>query len=257
MGPGATLLAKGSSSQGAAPSSGVAGSSSEDAREGEAMEMTVPTANPLTTRRRPQEVYVALVPGFQPTPGSSFTIVSGFGSDEDDAVHRLSRVVLQLAMLNYIVAVTLRLIALVIALIHHWYSQIATLLLNVAFAHVVLYLGIRGVKSRNGPCCTFCCGPLTAFYVIYIILAVVEAFAVLVELLDGFVVLLVLDLAFLVLYAVTAEHARRLLEALTLLPERTDFDDTAAAAAVAAQPVLDSPQYPDKPPQPLPPATQV
>mmetsp|Transcript_6213 Transcript_6213/g.18821 ORF Transcript_6213/g.18821 Transcript_6213/m.18821 type:complete len:226 (-) Transcript_6213:207-884(-) len=221
------------------------------------MDMTVPTANPLT-REPPQAVYVALVPGTQPTPGSSFTIVSGFESTEDDAVHRLSRVVLQLAMLNYIVAVTLRLIALVIALINHWYSQIVTLVLNVAFAHVVLYLGIRGVKTRNGQCCSCCCGPLTAFYVIYIILTIVEAFAVFVELLDGFVVLVLFDFAFLVLYAATAEQARRLLEALALLPERTSFDGPppgpGTPPALVSQPTVAVAEatevIPDKPPLP-------
>lgn len=196
--------------------------------------MTVP--NPLAAR--PQQVYVALVPGLEPDPESNFTVLSGFTSDEDIALHRLSKKVLQLAMVNCFVSVTIRLIGLMLAIVYDSKSQLLSFVINVTFSIVLMYLGIRGVKTRNAPCCPCCCGTLTAFYVVYIILAVIESFAILVSIIDGFIILVLLDMFVLILYSVTAEYARRLLETLTLLPD----EDSSFTHAAIQQQLGDTPQ---------------
>lgn len=89
------------------------------------MEMTPPTLNPLATHTEPQQVYVALIPGMPADPASNLTIVSGFSAHEDAEVHRLSRLVLHLAVINCFVTVTMRLVGLIIALVYAVYSQVA------------------------------------------------------------------------------------------------------------------------------------
>lgn len=148
------------------------------------------------------------------------TIATGFEIHEGPEVQRLSQTVLHLAFANMVVAGTLRVIALIIALVYSLYSEVVTCVVNIVFALIVMQLGVRGVKTRNRPMCPCCCGYLTAFYITYIILAVLEAISVIVALVDGFVVLTLIDVFFLILYCVTAEQSRRLLDVLALLPDR-------------------------------------
>lgn len=76
------------------------------------MEMQgLPTASPLQTG---QPVYVALVPGVRAEAGHFGVIQSGWTTADAQEIHELSRQVLQLAMVNCVVAVTFRVIALVL-----------------------------------------------------------------------------------------------------------------------------------------------
>lgn len=169
-------------------------------------QMHVATANPL------HDTVCVAVGGVR--------IETGFSVHEGPDVQRLSQAVLQLAVVNMFVAVTLRVIALIIALVYSLYSEVVTVCINIVFSVIIMRLGVRGVKTRNRPMCPLCCGYLTAFYITYIILAVMEAISVVVALVDGFVFLTLIDFFFLVLYCVTAEQSRRLLDVLALLPDR-------------------------------------
>lgn len=196
-----------------------------------AMEMNnLPTASPLQAGR---PVYVALVPGVDATEGSMFTVVSGYGhltGQEAAEIHELSRQVLQLAMVNCVVAVSFRLIAAGLA-IAKGSPLVAEHILFVLFSFWVMYLGVQGVKLRNPPLCGCCnCGHLTGFYIVYIVFSVLSAISVLFCLIFGLWGYFILQGLFLALYGVTADKARRLLDAL----ERSGTDASSSHRCGAA-----------------------
>ena len=164
------------------------------------------TATPL----RAQPVYITIVPGSM--------ILSGYAENEGAEIHRLSKTVLRLAVVNCLLAYTIRLIALVVAFLYGWYSQIFGYLVDIAFATLVLYLGVQGVRTRNDLCCGCCCGYLTGFFLVYLFLAVMEAIYFLIAVIQGYVLIAIISFAFLCLYCVTAEQSRRLLDVLATVP---------------------------------------
>ena len=141
-------------------------------------------------------------------------------SDGSEEVHRVSQHVLQLAAINCFLTCTIRLIALIFALIRGYFSLVTIYLVDVALAVLVMHLGVRGVKTRNAPCCGHCCGCLTGFYIVYIVLSILEAINFFVAVAWGLALAAIVDLAFLILYCVTAEEARKLLDLLATMPRR-------------------------------------
>ena len=190
------------------------------------MEMTgLPTANPL---QQGQPVYVALVPGVSAQEGGRFVVRSGWTTSDAEEIHELSRHVLQLATVNCVVAVTFRVIALIIVIIQNKVTWIIEYCFWIVFTFIVLHLGVQGVKLRNPPLVACCaCGHLTAFYSIYIIFSVLAGISVLLCLVTGLWGYFVVNVLFLTLYSVTADKARRLLDAL----ERSGTDSSANAMA--------------------------
>mmetsp|Transcript_23227 Transcript_23227/g.30078 ORF Transcript_23227/g.30078 Transcript_23227/m.30078 type:complete len:234 (-) Transcript_23227:169-870(-) len=173
------------------------------------MELRPPTAQPISSG----PVYVTIVPGVRPVAGGRFTIASGFTNEDNAELHTLSKSVVQLAMINCLLTVTLRVIGLIVVLVYGWYSQMIMYTIDIIFAILVMWLGVQGVKTRNAQGSGCCCGYLTAFYIMYIILSVLEAIAVLIALIEGYIIVIV-DFAFLCLYIYTAEQTRKLLELL-------------------------------------------
>lgn len=220
-----------------------------------AMEMNnLPTANPLAS----PPVYVALVPGMQAGEGSIFAVVSGYSDlecEEAAEIHRLSSQVLQLAMVNCVVAVGLRIIAAGIAIAQGSRGGVLQHVIFCLFSFWVMYLGVEGVKKRNPVLCECCrCGHLTGFYVVYIVFSVLSAIFCLICIVVGLYGYFILNLLFLTLYGVTADKARRLLDALersgtdaslprpmarSLAPGSTGHQQipTAAATEIGAMPV--------------------
>ena len=196
-----------------------------------AMEMNnLPTANPLAS----PPVYVALVPGMQAGEGSIFAVVSGYSDlecEEAAEIHRLSSQVLQLAMVNCVVAVGLRIVAAGIAIAQGSRGGVLQHVIFCLFSFWVMYLGVEGVKKRNPVLCECCrCGHLTGFYVVYIVFSVLSAIFCLICIVVGLYGYFILNLLFLTLYGVTADKARRLLDAL----ERSGTDASSSHRCGAA-----------------------
>ncbi|KAH8076208.1 ubiquitin-protein transferase [Aureococcus anophagefferens] len=189
------------------------------------MEMQgLPTASPLQTG---QPVYVALVPGVRAEAGHFGVIQSGWTTADAQEIHELSRQVLQLAMVNCVVAVTFRVVALVLMALQGRVTYVVEYAFWIVFAFVVLFLGVQGVKLRNPPlveCCA--CGHLTAFYSIYIVFSVLAGISVLFCVVTGLWGYFVVNALFLALYSVTADKSRRLLDG-----ERSGTDSAANALA--------------------------
>ncbi|KAK7230901.1 hypothetical protein SO694_00074196 [Aureococcus anophagefferens] len=200
---------------------------------------TLPTASPLQTG---QPVYVALVPGVRAEAGHFGVIQSGWTTADAQEIHELSRQVLQLAMVNCVVAVTFRVVALVLMALQGRVTYVVEFW--IVFAFVVLFLGVQGVKLRNPPlveCCAcghlqgrkrviqrrFNVSHLTAFYSIYIVFSVLAGISVLFCVVTGLWGYFVVNALFLALYSVTADKSRRLLDAL----ERSGTDSAANALA--------------------------
>lgn len=113
---------------------------------------------------------------------------------------------------------------------------VITFVVDVAFAGLVLYLGVQGVKNRNAACCCDeCCGYLRCFYIIYICLAVLDALSFLVLAINGDWIFAMLDLAFLALHSVTAENSRQLLDLLEHL-SRNPLPTTTTTSVVHHNP---------------------
>lgn len=185
-------------------------------REGaEESKNDIPTADP---------VYIHLIPwGLAEgvtDADSALVIQSGFADVEEDHVHRLSRIVLQLAVLNFLLALCLELYTLVVHIVKGDYISIIFFLFWVGFAYYVMWLGVQGVRTRNAKCCDSCnnCGFLQAFQFIYVIFAVLRAVRFLVALINLEPQDIVSNFLLLIITAATAEYSRQLLVVIQKLP---------------------------------------
>jgi len=179
------------------------------------------TAAPRATAHPVAEpVFIQLVPfGGAPDStvdhASAFVVASGFHRFEDPEIHRLSKIVLQLAMTNFALTFFLELIRLVGAMFSRRYIAILHFVFWIAFAYYLMWLGIRGVKTRNARCpmCGHGCewGYLDAFRWIYVFRALVQAAWAVYTMVDLEATELVFNILLLILLAATAEYARKLL----------------------------------------------
>lgn len=176
---------------------------------------TIPTADPVFIHLIPWGVAEDAVDA-----DSALVVQSGFASTEDDRVHRLSRIVLQLAVLNFVLSLSIELFALVQDLVDGMYISIVYFLFWVGFAYYVMWLGVQGVKTRNASCCDCCqdCGFLQAFQFIYVVFAFLRAVSLLVAVISTNVRDIVFNLLLLALTSTTAEYTRQLLTTIRLLP---------------------------------------
>ena len=149
-----------------------------------AADIEVPTANPLQPNA--ETTYVSLVPGIPADANSVFSIRNGYDDVQPEAakkIHRLSTRVLQLAVVNAVVIVTIRVVYIALWAMEGRDVLVAEYSVYIFFSLVILYLGVQGVRKKNPPCCGGCgCGYLTTFYAIYIVFAAVSALTVLISL---------------------------------------------------------------------------
>jgi hypothetical protein len=149
-----------------------------------AADIEVPTANPLQPNA--ETTYVSLVPGIPADANSVFSIRNGYDDVNPEAakkIHRLSTRVLQLAVVNAVVIVTIRAVYIAFWAMEGRDLLVAEYSVYIFFSLVILYLGVQGVRKKNPPCCGGCgCGYLTTFYAIYIVFAAVSALTVLISL---------------------------------------------------------------------------
>mmetsp|Transcript_624 Transcript_624/g.2467 ORF Transcript_624/g.2467 Transcript_624/m.2467 type:complete len:275 (+) Transcript_624:235-1059(+) len=209
------------------------------------------TAAPRATAHPVAEpVFIQLVPfGGAPDStvdhASAFVVASGFHRFEDPEIHRLSKIVLQLAMTNFALTFFLELIRLVGAMFSRRYIAILHFVFWIAFAYYLMWLGIRGVKTRNARCpmCGHGCewGYLDAFRWIYVFRALVQAAWAVYTMVDLEATELVFNILLLILLAATAEYARKLLVVVNrdarasvpagVAPTRATLDTIPMAAA--------------------------
>ena len=184
-----------------------------------AADIEVPTANPLQPNA--ETTYVSLVPGVPADANSVFSIRNGYDDVQPEAakkIHRLSTRVLQLAVVNAVVIVTIRVVYIALWAMEGRDVLVAEYSVYIFFSLVILYLGVQGVRKKNPPCCGGCgCGYLTTFYAIYIVFAAVSALTVLIALIFLNFIAFVINLAFFVLYVATANYTRLLLDELRKL----------------------------------------
>ena len=149
-----------------------------------AADIEVPTANPLQPNA--ETTYVSLVPGIPADANSVFSIRNGYDDVNPESakkIHRLSTRVLQLAVVNAVVIVTIRVVYIAFWAMDGRDLLVAEYSVYIFFSLVILYLGVQGVRKKNPPCCGGCgCGYLTTFYAIYIVFAAVSALTVLISL---------------------------------------------------------------------------
>lgn len=174
----------------------------------EMKEESLPTADPVSSAPVGQQV-VAVAP----------TIPMGEEANLM-AMERLSRIVIQLAVLNFMLGFCLELYVMVIALMSEKFISIVSFLFAVGFYSCVAWLGVRGVKTRNAPCCDCCqdCGYLQAFQFVYVIFAVLRAVRLLVAVVYLETRNIVYNFLLLLLTASTAEYTRQLLVVMHKLP---------------------------------------
>lgn len=210
-------------------------------------DIEVPTANPLQPSA--ETTYVSLVPGVQAHAQSPFSIQNGYADIEPEAcqrIHFLSQRVLQLAVINAVVIVALRIVFIAFYAMDGRDALVAEYSVYIFFSLAILYLGVQGVRKKNPPCCGGdCCGYLTTFYAIYIVFAAVTALTVLIALILLAYISFIMNLAFLALYIATANYTRKLLDELRRLGmdathQRRRSNTTAAPAVVSvrAEPVV-------------------
>uniref|UniRef100_A0A7S3JWK1 MARVEL domain-containing protein n=1 Tax=Aureoumbra lagunensis TaxID=44058 RepID=A0A7S3JWK1_9STRA len=166
---------------------------------------------------RDDRLMVRLLPGLN--------VESGFTVNDDPSIHKLSEIVLRLAIANFVLGVLAKLLIMIIIALTRtklfkeiWFWYLADFLVFTALAIMVLFCGIHGVKTRNAKCCKCCCewcGFLAAFYFIMILAAFFSALAVIGNSISASPVSLVLNAFFLVLQSLTAEYSRRLLNAIS------------------------------------------
>ena len=159
-------------------------------------------------------VFIPLVP-FGGGTDSSY-VVSGYAENEDPEIHRLSKIVLQLALTNFALSFFVELIVLVRELFRKNYFIVVSFVFWVAFAYYVMRLGIRGVQSRNAPCCR--CGKeygyLEAFRCIYIFLACLRAIILVAAWVNFDATEFIFNVLLLILLASTADYAKKLLNVI-------------------------------------------
>ena len=130
-----------------------------------AADIEVPTANPLQPNA--ETTYVSLVPGIPADANSVFSIRNGYDDVNPESakkIHRLSTRVLQLAVVNAVVIVTIRAVYIAFWAMEGRDLLVAEYSVYIFFSLVILYLGVQGVRKKNPPCCGGCgCGYLTTF----------------------------------------------------------------------------------------------
>ncbi|KAH8096117.1 ubiquitin-protein transferase [Aureococcus anophagefferens] len=192
---------------------------------------TLPTASPLQTG---QPVYVALVPGVRAEAGHFGVIQSGWTTADAQEIHELSRQVLQLAMVNCVVAVTFRVVALVL------------MALQGRVTYVVEYASPAAPRGAVPGAATARprAGHLTAFYSIYIVFSVLAGISVLFCVVTGLWGYFVVNALFLALYSVTADNpscpsrAREVGPAPVVAAVVVDAEAPGGAKAAAAAPTI-------------------
>lgn len=175
----------------------------------------IPTADPVHIHLMPWGLADSVTDA-----ESALVIQSGSANVEEDRAHRLSRIVLQLAVLNFLLALCLELYTLVVHIVKGDYVSIIFFLFWVGFAYYVMWLGVQGVRTRNATCCDSCnnCGFLQAFHFIYVVFAVLRAVRFLVALVLLQPKDIVSNFLLLIITSATAEYSRQLLVAIQKLP---------------------------------------
>mmetsp|Transcript_14155 Transcript_14155/g.47237 ORF Transcript_14155/g.47237 Transcript_14155/m.47237 type:complete len:261 (-) Transcript_14155:50-832(-) len=146
-----------------------------------------------------------------------FTILSGYTSADDDIIIAEAEAVLQLAWAIFVLGIVLETIFLAIAAATggFYYGLVVDLLIHVLSTGCVLWVGVTGVRSRNARCfCSANCGWLSAFQVMYIVIAVITAIGTFIAILAEDWIRCAIGLAFLGLEVACADHSRRLIEAI-------------------------------------------
>lgn len=200
------------------------------------------TSRDSTTTPEATPVFIQLVP-FVENGAQTFLVASGFARNVDPEIHRLSTIVLQLAMTNFALSFLIELIVLIRAIVQKQYIAIMYFIFWVAFAYWVMWLGIRGVKTKNEPCC-HCdhdCGYLEAFRYIYVFLACLRAIMLIVSIVFFHVTDFLFNVLFLILLSATADYSRRLLVVI----HRPARNVVAARATVDTVPMADARHVPE------------
>lgn len=123
-------------------------------------------SNPMAGVAHAQPVaFVPLIPVGNAADAPMYLRVPSEAMGNNEKVQRLSRIVLQLATLNFMLVFLLRLAYMIYGCSRGWCSEAVSIAaIQITIPILVLMTGIQGVRTRNADCCssqtssTECCG---------------------------------------------------------------------------------------------------
>lgn len=123
-------------------------------------------ANPMAAVAHAQPVtFVPLIPVANADDAPMYLRVPSHAMGNNEKVQRLSRIVLQLAMLNFLLVFLLRLAFMIYGCSQGWCEEaVGIAAIQIAIPILVLMTGVQGVRTRNAACCSSqtsaseCCG---------------------------------------------------------------------------------------------------